>query len=73
MAVQVSAGPSFAWDRQEVLFSTVDYLPGASHQQYDVSPDDQRFVMLRLTDRSAGTEFIWVENWTEELTERVPN
>ena len=72
VAVQVSASPSFSWDRQDVLFSTADYLRGADHPQYDVSPDDQRFVMVRI-EGAADTELILVENWFEELMERVPN
>ena len=50
VAVQVSAGSSFDWDRQDVLFSMADYLSSDGHPQYDVSPDDQRFVMLRIGD-----------------------
>ena len=39
---------------------------------YDVSPDDQRFVMLRIGDdqNTAASELILVENWAEELRER---
>ena len=40
---------------------------------YDVRPDDQSFVMLRISDVAAATELIWVENWAEELRRRVPN
>ena len=69
--MQVSAGSSFALDREEVLFSIADYLPGAGHPMYDVSLDDARFVMLRVED--GDTELILVENWSEELNERVPN
>lgn len=44
------------------LFSLANYLPGNGHPQYDVSPDDQRFVMLRINDLAADTELILVEN-----------
>ena len=40
---------------------------------YDVSPDDQQFVMLRIDAEAEDTELILVENWTEELRQRVPN
>ena len=73
VAVQVSAGSSFAWDRQDVLFSMSDYLPGDGHSMYDVSPDDQRFVMLRLGDTAPASELIMVTNFFEELTRLVPN
>ena len=50
VAVQVSEGSSFAWDRQDVLFSMADYLPSNGSPMYDVSPDDQEFVMFRIED-----------------------
>jgi len=71
VAVQVSAGPAFAWERQDVLFSTADYILGNVHPVYDVSPDGQRFVMLRTEEVSS--ELILVQNFFEELKERVPN
>jgi Tol biopolymer transport system component len=72
VAVQVrqeaESDASFAWDRQERLFSTDRYLAGDGHPMYDVGPDDQRFVMLRISgDSSAGTELIMVDNFFEEL------
>ena len=74
VAVQVSAGSSFAWDRQDVLFSMADFLPSDGHQMYDVSPDDQRFVMLRIGDDLAATgEPILVTNFFEELRQRMGN
>ena len=42
---------------------------------YDVSPDDQRFVMLRIGDEenAAASELILVENWAEERRGRAGN
>ena len=74
VAVQVSAGSSFAWDSQVVLFSMDDYLPSNGAPMYDVSPDDQRFVMLRIgVGLGSDSELILVENWAEELREREGN
>ena len=74
VAVQLGAAPLFAWDRQDVLFSMADYLDGNGHPQYDVSPNDQSFVMLRISDQSRDdTELILVENWAEELRQRMGN
>ena len=70
VAVQLSSGSSFAWDRQVVLFSIADYMPGDGHPQYDVSPDDQRFVMLRI-EGGVDDELILVTNWFEELRQRM--
>ena len=65
VAVQVTVEPTFLPGQQDVLFSMNDYLPGEGHPQYDVSADDQRFVMLRI-ERGAD-ELILVDNWAEEL------
>ncbi len=40
------------------------------HQLYDVTPDDQRFVMIRNTETEAVDELIVVENFFEELRAR---
>ena len=66
VVVPVSADPSFAWDSQEVLFSMADYLSADGFRQYDVSPDDQRFVMLRTAGGDAF-QLIVVQNLFEEL------
>ena len=71
VAVQVIAGSSFAWERQDVLFSTADFLQRGAHPQYDVSPDDQRFVMLRMGTEGEDSQLILVTNWFEELRERM--
>ena len=74
VAVQVSGDPTFAAGQQDVLFSTADYLPGAGHPMYDVSPDDQRFVMLRVGESGGrDSELILVENWAQELMGRAGN
>ena len=72
VAVQVSGDPSFSASQQEVLFSTADYMRGGGHAIYDVTPDDQRFVMLRIREVDSGT-LILVQNFFEELRERIGN
>ena len=69
VAVQVSTDPAFAAGQQEVLFSVAAYMRNPAYTLYDVTPDDQRFVMLRLGDRenAVASELILVENWAEEL------
>jgi len=70
VAVQVTGDPTFTPGQQDVLFSMADYLTGDA--RYDVSPDDQRFVMLGFVDEGADdAELILVENWAEELRERA--
>ena len=74
VAVQVSTNPGFAPGQQEVLFSVAGYMRRASYVMYDVSPDDQRFMMLRIgADVAAAAEVILVTNFFEELKRLVPN
>ena len=74
VAVQVTGDPTFAAGQQEVLFSMSDYLTSNGNPMYDVSPDDRRFVMLRIGDtETAAAELILVENWAEELRGRAGN
>jgi hypothetical protein len=74
VAVDVSGGPLFSVNQRVVLFSMAGYQPGRGYPQYDVSFDDQRFVMLRIEDDGSGPDgLILVQNFFEELKERVPN
>ena len=43
--------------------------PGAG---YDVSPDGQRFLMLKEKQREPAKQIQVVLNWSEELKRRVP-
>ncbi len=73
VAVQFTEAPTFATVREDVLFSMDDYLTSNGSPMYDVSPDDQRFVMLRTDAEFGYTELILVENWFEELRQRMGN
>ncbi len=75
VAVQVTGDSIFTPGQQDVLFSMADYLIGDGHPMYDVRPDDQRFVMLRIEDEDleSDTELILVTNWFEELRQRMGN
>ena len=54
-------------------------MHSTTNQFYDVLPDDQRFLMARRLQRTAGSEdsgplrFVVVQNFFEELKERVGN
>lgn len=63
--------PTFAAGRQTVLFSMANYFSNNGHPMYDVSPDDQRFIMLRVGEQGARGELILVQNWLEELRDRL--
>ena len=48
-------------------------MPGPSSSNYDVTPDGQRFLMVRDDDSAVATsKVIVVLNWQEELKQRVP-
>jgi hypothetical protein len=71
MSVGIRPGATFGFEQPRPLFTTTPYVPGGPVQSYDVSPDDKRFVMLRETSANERSEFIVVENWTQELRARV--
>jgi serine/threonine-protein kinase len=67
VAVEIAASSTFAIGRKRVLFSALPYHADANHANYDVHPDGERFLMLRIVPASGG-ELIWVEHWLPELT-----
>jgi Tol biopolymer transport system component len=74
MAVDVTLQPSFSAGRPRVLFEGPYRPTNASIPGYDVSPDGQRFLMVKqdVPATSAATEINVVLNWFEELKRRVP-
>ena len=51
------------------------YIPAAgTNPNYDVSPDGQRFLMIKPSEsaEAAQTQINVVLNWFEELKQKVP-
>ncbi len=72
MVVDISMRSSFSAGKPRVLFSE-PYLPTPIiPANYDVSPDGQRFLMLKPTEQAAPTQINVVLNWFEELKQKVP-
>jgi eukaryotic-like serine/threonine-protein kinase len=74
MAVDVTTQPGFAAGRPRMLFEH-SYVPTpGTNSNYDVSPDGQRFLMLKPSEsaQAAPTQINVVLNWFEELKRRVP-
>ncbi len=71
MVVDVTTGPDLVLSPPRLLFDQ-RYAFGKSvtTPNYDVSPDGQRFVMVK--DGSASGRLNVVLNWSEELKARVP-
>ena len=74
MAVDIATQPSFTAGKPRMLFEG-RYEPGPVQlNNYDVSPDGQRFLMLKPSEsaEAAPTQINVVLNWFEELKRRVP-
>ncbi len=74
MAVDVIAQPSFSVGKPRMLFEG-QYQPSPYvYENYDVSPDGQRFLMLKPVESGAAapTQINVVLNWFEELKQKVP-
>jgi serine/threonine-protein kinase len=74
MAVDVTSQPSFSVGKTKMLFEGRYVETTLTFPFYDVSPDGQKFLMLKPTDQKqpALTQINVVLNWTEELKRLVP-
>jgi serine/threonine-protein kinase len=85
MVVTIETEPTFAAGNPEVLFRS-DYVlachSGPDPSPYDISPDGQRFLMIKEEKQAQEgdeaveippiTELIVVDNWDEELKRLAP-
>jgi hypothetical protein len=63
--------PAFSAGKPRILFQG-SYIPTPrSAADYDVSPDGQRFLMLKGAEQVPG-EINVVVNWTDELKQKAP-
>ncbi len=81
MIVDVSASPTLEVSKPRVLWeghyshgtSSSCGAPGPTSSNYDVTPDGQRFIMIRDEDQDlVPTTVNVVVGWTKELTRLVP-
>ncbi|HEX2635998.1 MAG TPA: protein kinase [Gemmatimonadales bacterium] len=70
-SLPIVPGPGFAVGQPKVLFSASPFVIGGNAGVYDVSPDGQRFVMVRPATVAGESELVVVQNWFEELRARV--
>ena len=78
VAAQIETIQGFRVAEEEELFTIPpEYYTSVGDNFYDVSLDDQRFLMGRRLERDAqgggAPNLILVQNFFEELKERVPN
>ena len=72
MAVDVATQSGFAAGKPRMLFEGRYELSPVQSDNYDVSSDGQRFLMLKPTAQAAPTQINVVLNWFEELKQKVP-
>jgi serine/threonine-protein kinase len=76
MAGEVRSTPRFEVASVETLFTLPGtYVLARTADFYDATPAGDRFLMARRVDigGTAAPQLILVQNWFEELNERVPN
>ena len=75
VAVQIETTPGFRVVEQQTLFTVPpEYYDDEGTDFYDVSLDDQRFLMGRGLGLTAESQnLIMVTNFFEELKRLVPN
>ena len=72
LAAPVEAGASFAAGNPAVILNDF-HTTTLGGRTYDVSPDGERFVVLKqVRDANARPEIIVVQNWFEELNRLAP-
>ena len=71
MAVDVMPGAAFTPGTPHPLFSLAGYRAARNRPQYDVAPDDRRFLMIREYNDGSDQELVYVENWFPELKSKA--
>jgi serine/threonine-protein kinase len=69
--VSVPPGPTFSPGNPRPLFSLAGYRRARNRQQYDVSADGTRFLMIRERGSAEAPTVVYAENWLTELREKV--
>ena len=72
VAVEVKPTPTFSLGKSTVLFPIGGFRTHELFPEYNVSPDDRRFLMIRRFVPDAPDKLIVVENWFEELKTKPP-
>lgn len=71
MVVTVQPGSTFTPGTPRALFSLSGFRAARNRPQYDVAPDDRRFLMVRDFEDESGEDLVYVENWFPELKAKV--
>jgi serine/threonine-protein kinase len=67
--VEVKTESAFSAGKPKLLFDQPGYAWGSPTRGWDVSPDGERFLMVKLEERKPQplTEMVLVQNWIEEV------
>ena len=71
VAVSVTTDPTFALGGYRKMGSVSTYRSDLNHRIYDVAADDERLLMIRARGGTEGSDLILVQNFFEELNEKV--
>ena len=69
--VPIQTAPTVSVGTPTTLFDT-RYFTGGSGRSYDVSPDGQRFLMIKASGTEQAPTMVVVLNWLEELKAKLP-
>ena len=76
LAVSVATDPLFTAGVPQVLFEGSYEAPAGGNRSYDVTPDGERFVMIKAgssaADGDGRPQVVLVQNWFEELKRLLP-
>ena len=76
MAASVETEPTFTIGKREPLFGMEPYFVQAIVRRVAISPDGQRFLLLKIgtgsEDAAVPPSIIVVQNWFQELKRLVP-
>ena len=75
MVVEVQSEPTFTSGRPQLVFEGPYLRDRFATSNYDISPDGQRFLMIKAVEEEEGQQdqINVVLNWFEELKRLVPN
>jgi len=69
--VPIHTAPTFSAGIPTKVFDT-RYFNGGNGRSYDVSPDGQRFLMIKASATEQAPSMVVVLNWLEELKAKLP-
>ena len=77
VVAEIETVSGFQWETSTLFTIPTGYKISVNGDFYDIDSDDRRFLMARAyrddEEGPGAAELILVQNWFEELRQRVPN